>query len=370
MNRLGTIFRIESTKIRKRRLSLVFMIILVAVGIAVNSAMWYVEKVLLPDLQNRMEQSASEAGEAGDTGGANGGGDVTVDVFGEEPAPEITYAEYKQELESQITSAKAALDRNDPTASDRSYRNLLDDLAVVDYKLEKGLVSADEIVPPASSTSGGAWQQLASGSTTSGQMVLTFAIVFMAIVMAGEFEKGTMKSLVIRPVSRSAIFYAKYLAVFVFALFLQGINYLVNLVSSGILFGFGNPTEPVIIGLMGGVVHLPAWGFGLLFYVVEVLGMLLPLAITLLIAVATRANAGTIAISLLIVYLINPVAEQLGGFMPGIRFTPFVHMNPELYLVQGIRIDYTNIVFTIVAALLYTLACLLSAQFIFKKRDI
>ncbi len=360
MSRLGTMFQIESAKIWKRRMSLVFVVIIALMAVFVNGASWYVVKVMLPDLERRMAEMDPD-----------GGVNIEFEVPGGAGPADLTYGQKRAELVEQVALAKAALDRNDPSASDASYQNLRASLDVINYKLDRGLVAADEpVVSDQASAESSAWQQMASGSTSAGAMVLTFALVFMAIVLAGEFEKGTMKSLIIRPVSRTTILFAKYFAVFVFALVAQVVNYLVNLVVGGLLFGFGDPTAPVIVGLMGGVLNLPAWAFSILFYLLEWVAMLFPLAITTFIAVATRANAGSIAISLVILYLINPLASQLGGYLPALRFTPFVNMSFVQYFTQGITINHTNLGFTALVWLGYTVLCLVGALLVFRKRDV
>ena len=64
-----------------------------------------------------------------------------------------------------------------------------------------------------------------------------FAIIIAAGIVASEFNWGTIKLLLIRPIDRGKILASKYLAVIVFALMLLSVLFVFSTLLGLILFG-------------------------------------------------------------------------------------------------------------------------------------
>ncbi len=355
MRRFWQTYKVELGKIRLRRMAWVFAVLIILVGIATNGINYYFQKVFLPRLEAQFEENSFPD-------------DFEIEVTPSQQNS-ITNQEMLEQLTLRVKQTEEALAKGEPGVSDRQFRNETNDLAVFRYQLEHGILQP-EAIHGTDTEEMRSWDNLANGGNSVGGLVLTFAVVFMSLAMAGEYEKGTLKSLVIRPVSRGQIFFAKFASVLTFAWALQILNFLVNLIAGTVFFGFGDPTAPFVFAQLGHAFQLPVWLYSAVYYKVELLSMILPLAITLLLAVSTRANSATIALALVMSYLLNPILTQLASILPILRFTPFLHMNLATYLSGEIPVDHTNLLFSAALALAYTIIALLLGRLVFKRRDI
>ncbi len=74
--------------------------------------------------------------------------------------------------------------------------------------------------------------------------VALFAVLLGGWLMASEFQQGTIRLLMIRPKTRMKILMAKFIAAFVLSIGIYTAGSILNLITNGILFGFGDFSFP------------------------------------------------------------------------------------------------------------------------------
>ena len=79
-----------------------------------------------------------------------------------------------------------------------------------------------------------------------GIFMLAVIIMVAATIVSEEFNKGTIKLLLVKPYSRTKILLAKFLTTVIMTVFIISITILMQILIGGILFGFDSLSLPVI----------------------------------------------------------------------------------------------------------------------------
>src|SRR5690625_3745793 len=78
-------------------------------------------------------------------------------------------------------------------------------------------------------------------------IISLFTIIIGAGIISNEYKWGTIKLLLIRPISRSTILLSKFLSVFIFAFVTMIFLILCSLLSGGIIFGFEGFNPDIVV---------------------------------------------------------------------------------------------------------------------------
>jgi ABC-2 type transport system permease protein len=148
--------------------------------------------------------------------------------------PEVT-ADWKQKLTQQMQQEQQQLQDPQAKLSPNKRSQLEQRLTFDRYRL-------DHDIPPSHTTS---WL---FAKDFAGQLGLAaiVCIVIAGDIVSSEFAWGTIKLLLIRPVTRTKIYLSKYFAVLLFGLFLTLLMFGGSLLTGGALFGFAGLSEPYI----------------------------------------------------------------------------------------------------------------------------
>src|SRR5699024_8694001 len=90
-----------------------------------------------------------------------------------------------------------------------------------------------------------AWQFTSENAGLS-MMISLFTIIIAAGIVSNEFHWGTIKLLLIRPISRTKILLSKYISVLIFALTMLLTLFIVNLLIGLLFFGI-NGMNPSLV---------------------------------------------------------------------------------------------------------------------------
>lgn len=345
MKGFGKMYRFEFKKLFLKRKSLVFLLLIFIFTIVSNGTAWYMLNHVLPQMAQNMPERP--------------------------PAAEYTVGEELEFRKEALEASEDNLEKNPKGQGVRAnYENARNQLASFKYQLDRGLIKADETYSASNNmeeSENYAWRSFMSGDGFS--IIWAFAASVLAMSAAGEAEKGTLKSLLVRPVSRGAVLASKFLVALFFLFLLQIMNWAVHVLSAMAFFGAGNPGEIYVFAVMGSAFGLPLWSANLFLLLVKFISGILPMALCLLLAVLLRSSSATITLSLIIVLIINSLLTQLGSFLSWLRFTPFLNMNLSSYLTGPVLTDGSNFLFSLIAATLYLALTLFFAFFIFQKRD-
>ena len=223
-----------------------------------------------------------------------------------------------------------------------------------------------------------------SPKTTRNLLINTLSdnfLFIMIIVAAGagsivstEFDKGTIKLLLIRPYSRNKILLSKYIVSMFMIIFAILSAFIMQLIVGGIFFGFSSLNIPVVIYnfVQNKVIHI-----NLFKYIFDNVLAVLPefiLLATLAFAISTITNVSTLGVALPIVGvgaadIINLIAINR-NIIP-LKYFVTLNWNFTNYLYGGVNSFPTlSIPFSILICAIYFLIMIITAFIIFNKRNI
>lgn len=204
-------------------------------------------------------------------------------------------------------------------------------------------------------------------------IIITIVLIAGAIV-SDEFNKGTIKSLLVRPYSRTKILLAKFITALITVLFIMVVTVILQFIIGGIFFGFDSLSIPNVVynfktgkimevGILKSII---CTGLGKLpIYVL--LG-------TLAFALSTLFNNTAVAITItLLGYMASSIVNQFAYYYdmewlkffvtPNWDFTQFFYGN--LPLIKGMSIPVS-----IIICLVYFVIMIIPTFVVFNKRNI
>lgn len=223
-----------------------------------------------------------------------------------------------------------------------------------------------------------------SPKTTRNLLINTLSdnFLFIMIIVAAvagsivstEFDKGTIKLLLIRPYSRNKILLSKYIVSMFMIIFAILSAFIMQLIIGGIFFGFSSLNIPVVIYnfVQNKVMHI-----NLFKYIFDNVLAVLPefiLLATLAFAISTITNVSTLGVALPIVGvgaadIINLIAINR-NIIP-LKYFVTLNWNFTNYLYGGVNSFPTlSIPFSILICTIYFLIMIITAFIIFNKRNI
>ncbi len=223
-----------------------------------------------------------------------------------------------------------------------------------------------------------------SPKTTRNLLINTLSdnFLFIMIIVAAvagsivstEFDKGTIKLLLIRPYSRNKILLSKYIVSMFMIIFAILSAFIMQLIIGGIFFGFSSLNIPVVIYnfVQNKVMHI-----NLFKYIFDNVLAVLPefiLLATLAFAISTITNVSTLGVGLPIVGvgaadIINLIAINR-NIIP-LKYFVTLNWNFTNYLYGGVNSFPTlSIPFSILICTIYFLIMIITAFIIFNKRNI
>ncbi len=223
-----------------------------------------------------------------------------------------------------------------------------------------------------------------SPKTTRNLLINTLSdnfLFIMIIVAAGagsivstEFDKGTIKLLLVRPYSRNKILLSKYIVSMFMIIFAILSAFIMQLIIGGIFFGFSSLNIPVVIYnfVQNKVMHI-----NLFKYIFDNVLAVLPefiLLATLAFAISTITNVSTLGVGSPIVGvgaadIINLIAINR-NIIP-LKYFVTLNWNFTNYLYGGVNSFPTlSIPFSILICTIYFLIMIITAFIIFNKRNI
>ena len=202
------------------------------------------------------------------------------------------------------------------------------------------------------------------------EMVIIFSIVVAADMVAGEYTAGTIKFLLIRPHSRTKILFSKLIAVSLFAFVMLALLVVCGYVTNAIFYGPGgiNITD-LFINQQGQIVSR-----NIFMQVVKIYGLsIFPVMgyVTFAFAVSTvlRNSALAVGISLLIMIVGNSMIEATAK-IEALKYLPFANSDISLYIFNLPARPEMTLGFSISVLLVYIFGLSVISWVVFKNRDV
>ncbi len=269
-----------------------------------------------------------------------------------------SYQQYlSEDLDKKAVTHDQKVDRN----------NIISEYEINKYKFENGYFKETK-----RGTIGGATSMSVVYTFTGSMLTVLFLVLVGGSIIAEEFNKGTIKQLLLKPYNRTKIFISKVIAsVLIFTFFLC-VYALITAIINGVAFGdIGSLFEPIFVyDFNQNKVLEISLIVRCLEYFLAVLPMfLILLGIAILMGVLTTNTAVSIIVPI-VVYIgadiINAIAnDKIMAFFPTVcwNLTEFLHGGLPSFKYSTLPISLGVDIVTIV--IIYGISA-----FIFKRKDI
>ena len=197
-----------------------------------------------------------------------------------------------------------------------------------------------------------------------------FTIIVSAGIVASEFNWGTIKLLLIRPISRNKILASKYMTVLLFALFMLVILFAFSAALGAILFGFPEKAVNYLnyynghVSEQNMVVHL------MIYYGLNSIDMFMLATMAFMISSVFRNSSLAIGLSLVLMFTGAQITQLLSLKFTWAKYILFANTNLMQYFEGTPLVKGMTMTFSIGMILIYFLLFQALAFGIFKKRDV
>ena len=204
-------------------------------------------------------------------------------------------------------------------------------------------------------------------------LILVFGIMIAGGIVSDEFNKGTIKSLLIIPHKRSKILLAKYISVLIMLLFIIGIFIVSELLIGGIFMGFSSLSIPVVVYNItdSSLEVLNIFGY----LILQILANLPQIILLVTLAFACSVIINSTAFSIVIPFCGIIAAELINAFALAydikiLNYFVTTNWDFTVYLFGGTSLFGNSLIHAIIVCLVYLIIMLVVTFIVFKKKDI
>ena len=207
-----------------------------------------------------------------------------------------------------------------------------------------------------------------------GIFLIVVVVMIAGTIVSEEFNKGTIKLLLVKPYTRNKILLAKAITTFIMVIFVIVVTIVMQILIGGIIFGFDSLSEPVATyNFNTNTIEETNIFVNLGIQTLTQLPMIILLA-TLAFAISTTFTNSTLAITIsLLGYMAGSIINQL-AIAYNLQFMKyFVTMNWDLSIYANGALPYMegmNMTMSIIICIVYFLIMVIPTFIIFKKRNI
>ncbi|WP_100331672.1 ABC transporter permease [Bacillus xiapuensis] len=203
--------------------------------------------------------------------------------------------------------------------------------------------------------------------------LLNFVGLFMIIIAAGsvasEYTWGTIKLLLIRPISRPKILLSKYLGVVLFGLFMMAVLFLLSSLIGAILFGTSG--QSVHLAYEGGkvveqslVLHLAK------LYLLQSISVFMMATMAFMISAAFRSSSLAIGIAMFLLFMGPSVTGLIAMKYDWAKYSLFANTDLLQFETGRVLVDGMTLGFSLTVLAVYFIIFHVLAFTIFSKRDV
>ncbi|MCR8850071.1 ABC transporter permease [Rossellomorea sp. SC111] len=266
---------------------------------------------------------------------------------------------WKQELSAQVESDKQMLAET-PNLNKFIKKDTERRVAINEYRIE------NDIEPKVKETT---WTFV----ETNANIVLVvglFTIIVAAGIVASEFSWGTIKLLLIRPISRTKILLSKYFTVILYGLSMLLLLFVVSVLLGLILFG-GTDQSTHLAFVDGKVVEQNIVGYLIKTYLLQTVNIVMMATMAFMISAVFRSSSLAIGISLFLLFVGGNATSLLALKFDWAKYSLFA--NTDLTQYTGFTpplVDGMTMGFSITMLIIYFIIFQLLTFLVFNKRDV
>ncbi len=215
------------------------------------------------------------------------------------------------------------------------------------------------------------WSMMMTESYVLFILITIFTVVIASETVAGEFTWGTIKLLLIRPWSRSAILLSKYLSTIMFAIAFAIAAFIVTLLVNMAVFGFSSNAQDLSIDLSPGISN---WEYVLQFYLFQFISLIIIVTFGFMMSSAFRSSGLAIGLSIAFLFAGNIITGLFAmADKEWVKYVLFMHLDLTPYINGGegpIPNHPTTLGFSLAVLAVYFIVFNLVSWTVFRKRDI
>ena len=207
-----------------------------------------------------------------------------------------------------------------------------------------------------------------------GIFLIVVVVMIAGTIVSEEFNKGTIKLLLVKPYTRNKILMAKAITTLIMIIFIIVVTLVMQILIGGIIFGFDSLSEPVVAyNFNTNTMEEMNIFANLGVQTLTQLPMIILLA-TLAFAISTLFTNSTLAITIsLLGYMAASIINQLaiGYDLQFMKY--FVTMNWDLSIYANGALPYMegmSMTMSIIICVVYFLIMMIPTFIVFKKRNI
>ena len=279
--------------------------------------------------------------------------------YDESKNPSHDNTQWKQEIENQLTADRVALaDVGKRNVNMKMYYER--EIALNEYRIQH------DIAPQ---TDNHIWSFV-----NDSQAVITLAGIFTIIIAAGtvssEFTWGTVKLLLIRPISRSKILLSKYVTVLLFGLLQLALIYILSSLVGLILFGLPSSDIPHLAFTNGEVVEQNIVIHLIGQYFLSSIDIVMIATMAFMISAVFRNSSLAISLSLFLLFMGGTATMLLASRFEWTKYFLFANTDLSVYFDGVPPIEGMTLTFSIIMLVIYFVIFHVLAFGIFGKRDV
>ena len=197
-----------------------------------------------------------------------------------------------------------------------------------------------------------------------------FIIIISAGIVASEFNWGTVKLLLIRPINRTKILLSKYLTVLLFALFILAILFVFSTALGAILFGMPDKAIPYLNYYNGQVTEQNIVVHLLIYYGLSSIDTMMLVTMAFMISSVFRNSSLAIGLSLFLLFTGGQFTTLLSMKFDWAKYILFANTDLMQYFEGTPMVEGMTLSFSVIMLLAYFALFQFLAFYVFKKRDV
>jgi len=275
--------------------------------------------------------------------------------------PAATNADWKTQLTQQNTEMQASLTQIQAQgiAVEQSSAGLEKVIKTNNYRIEHNL-------PPEEGKTVWSFVTELSGAIA---LVSLFTIIIAAGIVAGEFNSGTIKLLLIRPLKRWKVLLSKYLAVLLFALDALILLFIASFLVGGIFYSFGGVNQPYLAFTNGNVTEINMLWHIFTTYAYACVNLLMMVTFAFMISTVFRNNSLAVGISLFLMFTGGMLVGLLSKYT-WVKYILFANIDLTVYTDGVPVVKGMTLTFSLLVLAAYFIIFNVISWLVFTKRDV
>lgn len=273
------------------------------------------------------------------------------------PAHPTQDTHWKQSLQQQNTQYQQALTQMKDNDSYQNYYK--SQIAINQYRIDHNIAPDRQMT---------LWSFVENATPIMILVISIFTIIVVANSIASEFNTGTVKLLMIRPISRTEILLSKYVSSLLFSLLCLVVLFLFSWLIGGLFFGFSGGEAH--LSYINGAVHETSWVLATWQnYLLDAVKLIMMVTLAGVIAALFRNGGLAIGLTIFLMMGSNTILALISQY-DWVKYVLFTNMDLNQYFNGQQTRDDMSLGFSLIVLAVYYVVFLVAGWLFYTKRDI